>query len=70
VGPAALTIHSPAGGGWGNPFSRDPELVFQDVRDGLLSREKAEEDYGVILSPDYRAVDYSKTADIRRQKCS
>ncbi|HTI52226.1 MAG TPA: hydantoinase B/oxoprolinase family protein [Planctomycetaceae bacterium] len=70
VGPAALTIHSPAGGGWGNPFSRDPDLVFQDVRDGLLSREKAAEDYGVILTPDSRAVDYSKTADTRRQQCS
>ena len=70
VGPAALTIHSPAGGGWGHPFSRDPELVFQDVRDGLLSREKAEEHYGVVLTSDYRAVDYSKTADIRKQQCS
>ena len=70
VGPAALTIHSPAGGGWGNPFNRDPELVFQDVRDGLLSREKAEEHYGVILTPDSRAVDYSKTEDTRRQRCS
>jgi N-methylhydantoinase B len=70
VGPAALTIHSPAGGGWGHPFSRDPELVFQDVRDGLLSREKAKEHYGVVLTSDSRAVDYSKTADIRKQQCS
>ena len=70
VGPATLTIHSPAGGGWGNPFIRDSELVFRDVRDGLLSREKAEEDYGVVLTPDDRAVDYSKTTDIRRQQCS
>ena len=63
LGPATLTIHSPSGGGWGIPFERDQDLVFQDVRDGLLSRGRAEDDYGVVLTADARAVDYNKTAD-------
>jgi N-methylhydantoinase B len=69
LGPATLTIHSPSGGGWGSPFKRDPDLVFQDVRDGLLSRAKAEEDYGVVLMADARAVDYNKTMERRSQQC-
>lgn len=35
------------GGGVGDPHERDPELVRQDVRDGLLSAERASEVYGV-----------------------
>src|SRR5579872_963440 len=69
VGPATLTIHSPAGGGWGNPISRDANLVFQDVRDGLLSCKKAKEDYGVVLTADSKAVDDHKTKELRRQRC-
>jgi N-methylhydantoinase B len=70
LGPATLTIHSPAGGGWGDPRVRDPDLVFKDVRDGLLSRTKAKEVYAVILSADARAVDYKETAKLRRQQCA
>jgi len=37
------------GGGWGDPKKRDPELVRMDVKNGIVSRESAEKDYGVIL---------------------
>ncbi len=40
------------GGGWGDPFSRDPEAVARDVRDGYVSVRGAERDYGVIMMGD------------------
>ena len=40
-------------GGWGDPLLRDPELVLNDVKRGLVSRDKAKADYGVILQDDH-----------------
>lgn len=37
------------GGGWGDPFSRDPELVLQDVIDEKISIEAAKKEYGVVI---------------------
>lgn len=37
------------GGGYGSPVERDPEKVRQDVKDGLVSKEKAENVYGVVF---------------------
>ena len=34
------------GGGLGDPRRRDPDLVRRDVRDGLLTAERAREVYG------------------------
>jgi N-methylhydantoinase B len=38
------------GGGWGDPFERDPHQVAADVRAEKVSREAAEELYGVVLT--------------------
>ena len=46
-----LRVVSPAGGGWGHPFDRDPHATARDVRDGLISEWRALEQYGVVLSP-------------------
>lgn len=37
------------GGGYGDPRQRSRERVQSEVRDGLLSREKAQEEYGLPL---------------------
>lgn len=37
------------GGGYGDPLTRDPEAVAEDVREGWVSRARATEVYGVIL---------------------
>jgi len=37
------------GGGWGNPFEREPERVRLDVLRGYVTREAARRDYGVVL---------------------
>ncbi|MFF0492416.1 hydantoinase B/oxoprolinase family protein [Nocardia sp. NPDC004068] len=40
------------GGGWGDPFERDPELVKRDVRDEYLTIAAAARDYGVVITGD------------------
>jgi N-methylhydantoinase B len=65
--PEGTTIvyHLGGGGGWGNPLERDPEAVAKDVIQGYVSREKAREDYGVILDPSGRNVDIVTTEKLR-----
>jgi N-methylhydantoinase B len=38
------------GGGYGDPKTRDPEAVADDVREGWVSRERARSVYGVVLT--------------------
>ncbi|MFP6733647.1 MAG: hydantoinase B/oxoprolinase family protein [Rhodospirillales bacterium] len=38
------------GGGYGDPKTRDPERVLRDVAEGLVSRERAAEIYGVVIT--------------------
>ncbi|MGH9015759.1 MAG: hydantoinase B/oxoprolinase family protein [Acidimicrobiia bacterium] len=38
------------GGGWGDPLDRDPSAVLDDVLDEYVSVERAERDYGVVLT--------------------
>ncbi|MDE0388317.1 MAG: hydantoinase B/oxoprolinase family protein, partial [Rhodospirillales bacterium] len=37
------------GGGFGNPKRRDPARVRRDIRNGLISAERAREVYGVTI---------------------
>jgi N-methylhydantoinase B len=39
------------GAGWGSPLERPVEAVAEDVRDGYVTLEQAERDYGVALDP-------------------
>jgi N-methylhydantoinase B len=34
------------GGGWGDPKKRDRELIRKDIKNGLVTREKAKAIYG------------------------
>ena len=47
-----VRVETGGGGGWGHPFDREPERVLADVQTGFVSRAKAEEDYGVVLTRD------------------
>ena len=38
------------GGGWGDPYDRDPQAVLDDVIDEYVSVEGARRDYGVVLT--------------------
>jgi N-methylhydantoinase B len=42
-----VTLLYPGGGGYGDPATRDPEALAQDLRDGYVSTEGAARDYGV-----------------------
>ncbi|XWN31256.1 MAG: hydantoinase B/oxoprolinase family protein [Devosia sp.] len=44
-----LKISSPAGGGWGPPEERDPQMVRDDVLDGWITEEQAETIYKVEI---------------------
>ena len=44
-----LTTITPGGGGYGSPARRDPAMVAEDLLNGLISLEKAREDYGSIV---------------------
>ena len=56
---------SSGGGGWGDPFERDPERVRRDVIDGYIEFNAAREDYGVMLDENTYAVDLEATTALR-----
>jgi N-methylhydantoinase B len=45
-------LDTPGGGGHGDPLAREPERVLADIREGFLSADMAERDYGVVLKRD------------------
>lgn len=60
----SFTLHLPGGGGYGDPYERDPERVCEDVRLGLVSPRAAREQYGVVLT-EKGEVDAEETARLR-----
>ena len=75
---ARVHFNPPGGGGYGNPFERDPERVRDDVANEYVSIAAAERDYGVVLRylggadrlvrlPDHYVIDWPATEQIRRE---
>jgi N-methylhydantoinase B len=60
-----LYFNTWGGGGWGDPFARDPELVRQDVARRLVSIEGAKR-YGVVMAAD-ASVDQAATETLRAE---
>ena len=60
-----IIIDVAGGGGYGNPFERDVELVESDVANGYVSVEKAKEDYGVVIDPETMKSEPEGTAKLR-----
>lgn len=65
IGPGDI-IHVASGGagGWGDPLKRNLALVQQDVDRGFVSKESAEQLYGVIFIDG--VIDQTKTNSLRR----
>jgi N-methylhydantoinase B len=61
---AVVDLLTGGGGGFGQPFERDPERVRIDVLDGYVSRDAAKRDYGVVLD-DALQVDEMATRRLR-----
>jgi N-methylhydantoinase B len=71
-------LNLPGGGGYGDPFARDPELVRQDVISGYVTTEAAAQDYGVVIRftggenelvrlPEQWVIDENATAKLRKR---
>jgi N-methylhydantoinase B len=72
-----IHINLPGGGGYGDPFKRDPERVLWDVIEGYVTADDAEKSYGVgirykgkpddlVKLPGNWFVDTARTAELRR----
>lgn len=60
-----------AGGGYGDPFLRDPEAVRQDVMYGLVSIQSARDDYGVVITDSETCeIDVVATEALRSERGS
>ncbi len=46
----SIRLASPGGGGFGDPLTREIEMVEQDLNRGYVSRRTAEEKYGVVIA--------------------
>lgn len=64
--PPGTRIVSSAGGGagYGDPHRRPADTVVAEVRDGILSVDKARDAYGVVIAAD-GSLDHTATAALR-----
>jgi N-methylhydantoinase B len=71
-------LNLPGGGGYGDPFKRDPERVRQDVIAGYVTSEAAAQEYGVVIRftgteselvrlPEQWVIDEAATKKLRRR---
>ncbi|MBM2803044.1 MAG: Hydantoinase protein [Deltaproteobacteria bacterium] len=63
-----VQVNMNAGGGYGDPLERDPELVLGDVLDGYVSIAGAREDYAVVIEPNALTIDWVATAELRKNR--
>jgi len=62
-----LEIKVPNSGGYGDPLTRDPQLVLSDVLDEFTTPELARRDYGVVIQGLPMTVDEDATRRLREQ---
>jgi N-methylhydantoinase B len=62
-----VRVSTPGGGGYGDPFKRDPAKVASDVSRGYYTREQAEALFGVALRAD-GSPDPERTASLRGRR--
>jgi N-methylhydantoinase B len=60
-----LTMGAAGGGGFGDPFTREPEAVLEDVIDGYVTIDAARERYGVVINVDTMQIDIPGTDVLR-----
>jgi N-methylhydantoinase B len=58
----------PGGGGFGDPFTRDPERVAADARNEKITLDFARREHGVVLEPGTFKVDAEATRALRAQR--
>ncbi|WKY42852.1 hydantoinase B/oxoprolinase family protein [Eubacteriaceae bacterium ES2] len=60
----SIHLNTSGGGGWGDPLKRQAQKVYEDVLDGIISTETAENVYGVIIEP--FGINFEKTEKRRK----
>lgn len=60
-----LILHTTGGAGYGDPLTRAPEKVLEDVIDGRVSHPAAVENYGVVINNN--TVDQKGTMELREE---
>ncbi|MBI4283827.1 MAG: hydantoinase B/oxoprolinase family protein [Chloroflexi bacterium] len=63
-----VRVETNAGGGYGDPFERDPKAVLGDVLDRYVSVRGARDDYGVVISEETLQLNLAATRVLRRKK--
>jgi N-methylhydantoinase B len=64
-----ISVRTPGGGGYGDPWQRESALVARDVARGYFTAADAERDYGVVVTADDPpALDRPATDELRRSK--
>jgi N-methylhydantoinase B/oxoprolinase/acetone carboxylase alpha subunit len=63
-----VRVQTNAGGGFGDPFERDPELVLGDVLDRYVSIDGAKQNYGVIIDAKTLTLDVAATHALRASR--
>ncbi len=61
-----VRVQTPGGGGYGDPFTRDPEAVAEDVALGRYTPEQARDLFGVVLAG--HEVDVEATQTLRSKR--
>ncbi len=62
-----IVVRTAAGGGFGPPAEREPELVARDVREGWVSPARARDIYRVVVADD-GSVDVAATCAARNEE--
>jgi N-methylhydantoinase B len=62
-----LRVETCGGGGYGNVWERDAELVLRDVREGKVSAERARDCYGVAIDMENWTIEPVESERLRRQ---
>ena len=60
-----VVLKMSSGGGVGPPAEREPEMVLEDVLNGLVSYKAARDIYKVAIDPQTREIDVARTAKLR-----
>ena len=64
-----VRLETPGGGGYGDALSRDPAKVLEDVTQGYVSAQAAQDAYGVVLAAD-GSVDQAATSALRKERAA
>lgn len=59
-----VTTYTGGGGGYGDPYKREPERVLDDFLNEYISQEHAQNEYGVVIT-EAGTIDYEATKKLR-----